>query len=56
MVRYINLLLQAAKHIGEVKDLSMYSDRENAPSLISVTGVTEDGQKFDLHLTVGEYK
>ena len=56
MVKYINLMLQAAKHIGNVAELAMTEACEYIPNRIRITGVTEDGKKFSLELDVGECK
>lgn len=56
MVKYINLMLQAAKHIGNVNGLAMTEACEYIPNRIRITGVTEDGKTFSLELDVGECK
>lgn len=56
MVKYISLLLQAAKHVGSVNELSMTEACAYAPKRIRITGTTEDGEKFSLELDVGEIK
>lgn len=56
MVKYINLMLQGAKHIGEIKELSMTEACAYAPKRIAVTGTTEDGENFAFYLEVGERK
>ena len=56
MVKYINLMLQASKHIGEVKEMAMTEACAYAPKCIKVTGTTADGEKFAFHLEVGECK
>ena len=56
MVKYINLMLQAAKHVGNVKELSMTEACEFLPKRIKITGTTEDGEQFSMELEVGECK
>ena len=56
MVQYINLMLQAAKHIGEAKELEMTEARTYSPKHIKITGITESGEKFSMELEVGECK
>ena len=56
MVKYINLMLQAAKHVGDVKELSMTEACAYAPKRIVITGTTEDGEAFSFYLEVGERK
>lgn len=56
MVRYIGTALQTAKFVGEVKEMEMREANKYLPARIEITGTTEDGQKFELTLTVGEKK
>ena len=56
MVRYIGMALQAAKFVGEVKEIEMREANKYLPARIEITGTTEDGQNFLLKLTVGETK
>ena len=56
MVQYINLMLQAAKHIGEVKELSMTEACTYLPDRIQLSGIAEGGEKFTLTLEVGDPK
>ena len=56
MVRYVGMTLQAAKFVGEVKEMEMREANKYLPSRIEITGTTEDGQNFELTLTVGEKK
>ena len=56
MVKYINLMLQAAKHVGEVNELAMTEACEYAPKRIKITGNMEDGERFSIELEVGECK
>ena len=56
MVEYVNLMIQAAKHIGTVKELSMTEACAYIPDRIQLTGITENGEKFSLSLEVGDCK
>lgn len=56
MVRYIGMTLQTAKFVGEVKEMEMREANKYLPARIEITGTTEDGQEFELKLTVGEKK
>ena len=56
MVKYINLMLQAAKLVGDVTGLEMKEAGSYLPDRIQITGTAEDGRKFELELTVGERK
>lgn len=56
MVQHINLMIQAAKHVGEVKEMSMTEACSFLPNQIKVTGITEDGEQFSLVLQVGDVK
>lgn len=56
MVRYVGMTLQTAKLVGEVKEMEMREANKYLPSRIEITGTTEDGQEFELMLTVGEKK
>lgn len=56
MVEHINLMLQAAKHIGEVKEMEMTEARTYVPKRIKLTGITASGEKFAMELEVGDPK
>jgi hypothetical protein len=56
VVRYVEMALQTAKFVGEVKEIEMREASKYLPSRIEITGTTDDGQKFELTLTVGESK
>jgi hypothetical protein len=56
VVRYVEMALQTAKFVGEVKEIEMREANKYLPSRIEITGTTDDGQKFELTLTVGEKK
>ena len=56
MVRYVGMALQTAKFVGEVKEMEMREASKYLPSRIEITGTTEDSQKFELVLTVGDKK
>lgn len=56
MVRYIGMALQTAKFVGEVKEMEMREANKYLPARIEITGTTEDGQRFELTLTVREKK
>lgn len=56
MVQYINLMLQASKHIGEVRELSMTEACTYLPDRIQLIGIAEGGEKFTLTLEVGDPK
>ena len=56
MVRYVEMALQTAKFVGEVKEIEMREANIYLPAKIEITGTTDDGQKFELKLTVGEKK
>ena len=56
MVRYVEMILQTAKNVGGVKEMEMREANKYLPARIEITGTTDDGQKFELTLTVGEKK
>lgn len=56
MVKYVGMALQTAKFVGEIKEMEMREANKYFPSRIEITGTTEDGQKFELTLTVGDKK
>lgn len=56
MVEYINLMLQAAKHVGSIREMAMTEACSYAPKRISITGSTESGENFSLTLEVGDRK
>lgn len=56
MVRYVGMALQTAKFVGEVKEMEMREASKYLPARIEIAGTTEDGQKFELMLRVGECK
>ncbi|MBQ8797197.1 MAG: hypothetical protein IJZ56_03265 [Oscillospiraceae bacterium] len=56
MVRYVGMVLQTAKFVGNVKEIEMKETGIYLPARIEITGETEDGEKFKLELTVGEKK
>lgn len=56
MVRYVGMALQTAKFFGDVKEMEMREANKYFPAKIAITGTTDDGQEFELVLSVGKRK
>lgn len=56
MVRYVGMALQTAKFVGEVRSMELTEADKYLPARIHIAGTSEEGQKFELTLTVGERK
>lgn len=56
MVKYINLMLQAGKALGTVKEAHMEEACQYMPDRVRIAGVTKDGVQFKLELQLGEVK